>query len=219
MAAKDDYLLDSLIEMGFVADEEFDSIRSSVDSAGEGVVDTLVARGFVSAEQIARAKANHFGIGFISLGGMRLPDEVIASVPRHIARRYNVVPVRRENDGLVIAVADPSDLDTLDGLQHTLNTSIIPAVASPEEIESAIAKYYGVKDDSVSKMIQDITEGEVKVGEVEPDPVRQILGELHRAFGESHEALDLVLTNLNDLEEKVKKLSTIVGANQPPPKK
>jgi general secretion pathway protein E/type IV pilus assembly protein PilB len=40
-------------------------------------------------------------------------------------------------------------------------------VASPEDIENALSKYYGgAKDDSVSKMIQDITEGEVEVGVV-----------------------------------------------------
>ncbi len=55
------------------------------------------------------------------------------------------MPVRKEENGLVVAMADPSDLETLDGLQHALNTEIIPAVATAEDIEAAIGKYYGVR--------------------------------------------------------------------------
>ncbi len=166
MAAKDDYLLDSLIEMGYVTNEQVEPIRAEADSTGEGVVDTLVVKGLLTPDVVAQAKATHFGTEFIHLSEMRLPDDVIAALPRHVAKRYNVVPIRKEESGIVVAMADPSDLDALDGLQHSLNTSVIPAVASPEEIEAAISRYYGVKDDSVSKMIQDITEGEVDVGQV-----------------------------------------------------
>ena len=152
--------------MGYVTNEQLAPARSEADSTGEGVVDTLVAKGVLTAAIVAQAKATHFGTEFIRLADMRVADDVIAAIPRHVAKRYGVVPVRKEENGIVVAMTDQSDLDTLDGLQHSLNTSILPAVASTEEIDAAIAKYYGVKDDSVSKMIQDITEGEVEVGQV-----------------------------------------------------
>ncbi|HOY58217.1 MAG TPA: ATPase, T2SS/T4P/T4SS family, partial [Verrucomicrobiota bacterium] len=167
MAARDDYLLDSLVEMGYVTNEQLVPIRAEADSTGEGVVDTLVTKGVLSPAVVAQAKATHFGAEFIHLSDLRLADDVIAAVPRHVAKRYNVVPVRRDESGIVVAMVDPSDLDTLDGLQHALNSPIMPAVASPEDIETALSKYYGgAKDDSVSRMIQDITEGEVEVGVV-----------------------------------------------------
>jgi general secretion pathway protein E/type IV pilus assembly protein PilB len=63
-----------------------------------------------------------------------------------------------------VALSDPSDLDTLDSLRHLLNLEVEPRVASPEDIEEAIGKYYGgAREDSVSKMIQDITEGEIQI--------------------------------------------------------
>ncbi len=159
-------MLDSLIEMGYVTNEQLAPIREEADQTGEGVVDTLVARGILTPAVVAQAKAAHFGAEYVPLGEMRIPDEVLALVRRDVAKRFNVVPVRKEEHGLVVAMADPSDLDTLDGLQHTLNLEIIPAVATPEDIEAAIAKLYGVRDDSVSKMIQDITEGEVEIARI-----------------------------------------------------
>jgi len=120
----------------------------------------------IDSSVVAQAKAAHFGVEYVDLKELDLGDEIISLVPRHIAKRYNVVPVRKEEDAIVVAMVDPSDLDALDGLQAALNTQVIPAVAPAEEIEAAITRYYGVKDDSVSKMIQDITEGEVDIGTI-----------------------------------------------------
>lgn len=153
--------------MGYVTNEQLAPVRQEADSTGEGVVDTLIAKEIISPGVVAQAKATHFGAEFISLGDMRLADDVIAAVPRHVAKRFNCIPIRREGNQVTIALTDPSDLDALDGLQHALNMEITPAVASPGDIDAALSKYYGGnKDDSVSKMIQDITEGEVEIGKV-----------------------------------------------------
>lgn len=167
MAARDDYLIDSLLEMGWVTEDQLAPIRQEAEASGEGVVDTLVAQGVITPAVVAQAKAAHFGAEFVDLDDMQLTDEVLAAVPRHVAKRFNVVPVRKEGDAVVVAMTDPSDIDTLDGLQAALGTSVIPAVATPEDIEAAIARYYGVREDSVSKMIQDITEGEVDIGTIQ----------------------------------------------------
>lgn len=166
MAARDDYLIDSLLEMGYVTEEQLEPVRAEADSTGEGVIDTLVAKGVLTPAIVGQAKAAHFGAEFVEFDDMQLTDEVIEAVPRHVAKRFNVVPVRREGEAVVVAMADPSDLDTLDGVQAALGVQIIPAVATEADIEEAIGRYYGVKDDSVSKMIQDITEGEVDIGTI-----------------------------------------------------
>ncbi len=164
MAARDDYLIDTLVDMGLVTDDQLGPIRQEADSTGEGLVDTLVSKKIISAGQVAQAKAAQFGVEFVNLGEMRLPDDVISAVPRHIAKKYNVVPVYRHDNTVTVALSDPSDLDTLDSLRHLLNMEVEPRVASPEDIEEAIGKYYGgAREDSVSKMIQDITEGEIQI--------------------------------------------------------
>lgn len=168
MAAKDDYLLDTLIDMGLATSDQLDAARTEAESTGEGVVDTLVKQGVFAAKFVAQAKASFYGNEFIDLGELRLSDEVIKAMPRHVVKRYNAVPISKEGDQVRVAVADPSDLDMIDGLQHALNAQIEILVASEEDLTAAIGKYYGggAKDDSVSKMIQDITEGEVEIGTI-----------------------------------------------------
>ncbi|MBI3191412.1 MAG: Flp pilus assembly complex ATPase component TadA, partial [Pedosphaera parvula] len=102
-----------------------------------------------------------FGAEVIDLTEMRIPDEVITAVPRHIAKRYKVVPVYAHDSSITIALSDPSDLDTIDSLHHLLRKEIDVRVATEESIEAAINRYYGSSEDSVGKMIQNITEGEV----------------------------------------------------------
>lgn len=170
MAAKDDSLIDTLLDMGLVTNEVLDPIRSEADSTGEGIVDTLVAKKLIRPLDVAQAKAAQFGAEFINLSEMRLSDDVLKSIPRHIAKRFNVVPVYKDDGSVKVAISDPSDLDTIDALQHALNMQVEVLVASTDDIENAIAQYYGAKDDAVGKMIQDITEGEVEIGRITGGP-------------------------------------------------
>jgi len=150
--------------MGLLTNEQIEPVRQEADSSGEGIIDTLIKKNVLRPADVAQARAGHAGVEFVKLSDLRLSDETIKAVPRHIAKRYNVVPILKDENGIKIAIADPSDLDTIDSLQHSLGLQVEMAVASPDDIESALGKYYGAKEDSVSKMIQDITEGEVEVG-------------------------------------------------------
>src|SRR5688572_366154 len=156
--------------MGLLMSSDIENARAEADSTGEGVIDTLVKQGILASSQVATAKAAQLGVEFIPLGEMKIADDAIAAVPRHVAKRFNVVPVFKTETGVVVALADPSDLDGLDGLQHAINMDVEARVATPEDIEAALSKYYGgggsARDDSVSKMIQDITEGEVEIGNI-----------------------------------------------------
>jgi len=151
--------------MGVVTNEHLDLARQEADSTGEGVVDTLLAKQFIRSGDVAQAKAAHFGTEMVMLGGMKIPDNVIAAIPRNIANKFRVVPVDRDDTAntVTVAVSDPSDLDAIDGIRHALNKDVDLRIASDEDIDVALRRYYGTKDDSVSKMIQEITEGEVQI--------------------------------------------------------
>jgi general secretion pathway protein E/type IV pilus assembly protein PilB len=169
VAAKDDYLIDLLVDMGHVSAEQLAPLRQEADAHAEGLVDLLLSRKLITSTDLAQAKAAHFGYEFINLSTLRLPDDVIKSVPRHVAKRYRAVPVSKHNGSIAVALADPSDLDAIDSLQRMVNAEIELRVATDEDIEAALNKYYGAADDSVSSMIQEITEGDVEVSTSKKD--------------------------------------------------
>ena len=153
--------------MGVVTDEELALAQDESMSSGEGVVDTLIAKGLIMPIQVSQAKAAQFGTEFIQLSEQTIGDDVVSAVPRNVAHQYKVVPLYMDELSVTVAMADPSDLDAIDGLGQALGMEVNVNVADEEEIEAALKQYYGVaKDDSVSKLIQDITEGEVQISTI-----------------------------------------------------
>ncbi len=142
MAEKDDYLVDILVDLGFVTPEKVTEIRPEAQAAGVGLVDLMLANKVVRQADVTQAKAAHFGAEVVNLADLKIPDDVIAAVPRHIARKYRVVPIYKHDGSLTVAIADPSDLDTIDSLTHLLQMEITLQVASDPDIETALGRYY-----------------------------------------------------------------------------
>jgi general secretion pathway protein E/type IV pilus assembly protein PilB len=168
VAEKDDYLVDILIDLGFISAEQVETLRTEAHSAGVGVVDLMLANKLVRPEDVTQAKAAHFGAEVVSLSGLKIADEVIASIPRHIARKYRVVPVFKHENSLTVAIADPSDLATIDSLTHLLHADINLQVASEADIEGALSKYYADRsgrnvDPALADTIKELTEEHVEI--------------------------------------------------------
>ena len=166
VAEKDDYLLDLLVDLGFTNAEQVAQARA--ESGGVGVVDWLVANKVIRPADVTQAKAAQFGAEVVNLGVMKIEDDIISIIPRHIAKKYRVIPLFK-NDGKVgIAIADPSDLGTIDSLTHLLDAEIESRVASEPDIEAALNKFYGGEkkalDDGIFKeVIQELTQENVHV--------------------------------------------------------
>ncbi|HUZ06322.1 MAG TPA: ATPase, T2SS/T4P/T4SS family [Candidatus Paceibacterota bacterium] len=174
MAEKDDYLLDLLVDLGFTNAQQVAKARAEAGAANVGVVDFLVANKIIRPTDVAQAKAAQFGAEVVHLGAMQIEDEVISIIPRNVAKKYRVIPLFKADGKVAVALADPSDLNTIDSLTHLLGAEIEVRVASEPDIETALGKYYGGDkkraDDGVFKdVMQELTESDVHVGALEDD--------------------------------------------------
>jgi type IV pilus assembly protein PilB len=174
VAEKDDYLVDILVDLGFVTPDKVAELRAEAQASGVGLVDLMVTNKIVRPADVTQAKAAHFGAEVVNISELKIPDDVIATVPRHIARKYRVVPVYKHENNLTVALADPSDLDTIDSLTHLLRMEISLQVASDADIEAALSKYYAEKgggggggvraaDPQLANTIKELTEDHVEV--------------------------------------------------------
>jgi general secretion pathway protein E/type IV pilus assembly protein PilB len=173
VAEKDDYLVEILVDLGFITPDKVAELRNEAQSAGVGLVDLMVANKLVRPADVTQAKAAHFGAEVVNLNDLKIPDDVIATVPRHIAKKYRVVPVYKHDGSLTVALSDPSDLDTIDSLQHLLHMEVNLQVASEPEIEAALGKYYAERggagggslaaDPRYKEAIEDLTREHVVV--------------------------------------------------------
>ncbi len=169
MAEKDDYLVDILGDLGFVTQDQIATARKEAAAGGVGIVDYMLANKMIRTADLAQAKAAQFGAEVVRLGDLKLSDETINLVSRDVARKYRVVPVSKNGSTIVVAVSDPSDLGTIDTLHHLLSADIEYKVASEEDIEAALGRYYGGKVDKKHQskemldVVEELTKDDVEV--------------------------------------------------------
>src|ERR1019366_8398722 len=128
----------------------------------------MVANKVVRAEDVTQAKAAQFGAEVVNLSELKIADDVIAAIPRHIAKKYRGGPVYKHDKNVTLAIADPSDISTIDSLGHLLHADIEVRVASESDIESALSKYYAEKNSvatgpRLKEAIEDLTREHVEI--------------------------------------------------------
>ncbi|SVD57886.1 uncharacterized protein METZ01_LOCUS410740, partial [marine metagenome] len=164
VAVNDDYLIDTLMNMGAVDSAQVDAARPAAEAANAGVVDTLIVQKVLDPDRIVHARAMQFGSEVVDLGDVKVQDDLLKALPRHIARRYQVVPVEYDGSTLTVAMADPSDIDATDGLNRLLDVSaIVFKVASETQIKEAIDKFYGSSDEAVERLVTELSQTQVDI--------------------------------------------------------
>jgi type IV pilus assembly protein PilB len=181
VAEKDDYLLDLLVDLGFTSADVVAKAREEASAAGVGVVDYLVANKVIRPGDVTQAKAAQFGAEVVNLASLKIEDDVIAVIPRDVAKKYRVIPIYKTESRVGVALADPSDLNAIDSLAHMLGAEIDQKVASEQDIETALNKYYGgekkrsmEENEAFKDVIQELTLSNVEIvddagAEVEAD--------------------------------------------------
>ena len=111
------------------------------------MVDVLTKDGIIS-ERCLRTLGRAGAHGLGRLSSMVIPPDVIKQIRGEEARRFKVIPVAFNDSGLVVAVSDPLDIDTIDSLGFLLQREIEVVCSSPEKVREALIKYYGTADEA-----------------------------------------------------------------------
>ena len=167
MQQNEEYVLKVLQEVGLVTRKQIDGVRSRLNGE-HNLVDLLIKDGIVSDADVSRALAAQAHMDWIDISAMAISPEVIKQIRAEDARRFKVIPVAFSQTGLVVAVSDPLDIDTIDGLSFLLQRELELVCASPEKIREALVKYYGTADeaaDILQKRIGEDVDLGLEIGE------------------------------------------------------
>ena len=145
MQHNEDYVLKVLEDVGLVTGTQIKSARTRLNGANN-IVDLLIQDGVVSESDVSRSLAAQAHMDWIDISSMTIPPEVIKQIRTEDARRFKVIPVTFGETGLVVAVSDPLDIDTIDSLSFLLQREIELVCSSPEKIREALIKYYGTAE-------------------------------------------------------------------------
>jgi hypothetical protein len=131
-----------LIEAGLLDDFQLSSALSHQRNWGGKLGAVLMEMDFVREEDIARIMGEKLRIPYINLFEPEIDELVIKLVKADVAKKYNVVPARREKGMLMLAMSDPLDIGAIDEIRFITGLNIKPTIAMESEIRDAIKKYY-----------------------------------------------------------------------------
>src|SRR5690625_6073449 len=109
--------------MGYVTQTDVDEALNKQRSGGGRLQDTLVQAGKISPDMLARSLAMQLGHEYIEEGNVRIDPYAVSLVPEATARRYQAMPIRLEDNSLVVAMKDPRHVFALDRKSTRLNSS------------------------------------------------------------------------------------------------
>ncbi len=165
MTANDDYILEILQETGLVSSSQLERARAERRS-GESVGDSLIRQGVLTQEDQMRALASHAAMEFVDLNQIGIHEDVIQQVPKDVAKRFKIVPIAESETGLLIAVSDPLNFDTFDAVAHILQRELEWVCSTPEQINTALRKYYGTADEAADDIAAHLG-GDISIGDVD----------------------------------------------------
>ncbi len=169
MAQNSEFILELLQENGMVTDEQVsEGWKKVAESDGAlNIIQALEQLGYVDPNEKLQMLAQQYGMEVLDLNTYKIPQEVIAAVPKDVVDQYHIVPVMKHDEMLTIAIGDPTDLSTLDSVRYVLQCDVDAVVCPQEQIQAAIKLYYndnaqGV--DSAMAEIKDMDEDDIPAG-------------------------------------------------------
>jgi type IV pilus assembly protein PilB len=145
------------VDLGFADRETVEQAVAAARAAGRPTGLVLVERGVLRHDQLARVVAERFGLDFVDLAVYDLDMGAVNLIPSETAKRYQAVPVGFVDDGAVLlAMANPTNVLTIDDVGMMTGRRIRPAAASVEDLNLLLSRLV-----RMDETIEDIVDEEV----------------------------------------------------------
>ncbi len=149
---------DILVEQGVITPLQLDEALQRQRLTGDMLGRVLVAMGYAAEQDVIETLGMQQGMERIDISKINIPQDIIKLISSDVARFYNVIPVRIENSALLVAMADPLNIQTLDDLRQITGMNVRGAISNAEDVGAAWKKNYAFETGSVGKMLDELTE-------------------------------------------------------------
>ena len=142
-----------LVAAGVITDEQLAEAVAAAD--GRPLPHVLDELGFASETRVAQAVAESMGLAFVDVGAYDLDPTALLLLSTDLMRKYAVLPLKIQEDDLVVAMADPANIFAIDDLRIVTGMEIRPVVAVESELVQAVDKF-SAGQVNVNEMVGDL---------------------------------------------------------------
>lgn len=144
-----------LMEAQDITQKQLEHALSEQKNNGKRLGETLIDLGFVTERQMLLTLEKQMGIPFVVISEIAIQEEALSTVPLFLSERYNIMPIRLEENKIVLAMNDPTNFYAIDDVRMVSGMEVAPVLAAAKDIKAAINNNYGVKgrvENAVSKL-------------------------------------------------------------------
>lgn len=157
-----------LLKSGKITKEQLDTALKAQkqNTIPEPIGELLVKLKLVSYKDIALSLSEQLNIPYIEPGKDIKPgQEEVNLIPESIARRFNVIPLKRENGTITIGMKDPLDVEAIDTIRSLTRLEVARAISTGDAILELINRYYKDEEyiESNLKDIADLENGKSEI--------------------------------------------------------
>lgn len=164
MKASRKRLGDLLLEAGVISEQQLTYALEN-KSRDEKLGDFFIKENVLTEQQLIEVLEFQLGIPHITLNKYAIDPELLQIVPRELAKRVNIMPVRREKNKLLIAMSDPMDYFAIEEVRMATGCQIETSIAAKDDLYRTITKYYDLQ----ASMDAALSEVEVNTPEVQQE--------------------------------------------------
>ena len=158
-----------LLKKGLLDDRQLEVVRRS-HSDGARLDQVAVELGFVTEEAALKALGDELGLAFVDLSEMEIQAANLDGFPPRFMHRESLFPVHQRKGVLVVATSDPFNLYPLDELEVATGQTVVPVLATRNEIERLIKTHLGVGSETVEGLLAQTADKQVELlDEIETD--------------------------------------------------
>ena len=136
---------DLLVEAGIISHDQLYQALEQQKTTGKKIGELLIENGIISEKGIIEVLEFQLGIPHVDLDRQFIDAEIPHLISEELARRHVLIPVRKVEDRLVIAMFDPLNIFAIDDVKIATNMKIEPVIATRKDILGAIEQFYGHK--------------------------------------------------------------------------
>jgi type II secretory ATPase GspE/PulE/Tfp pilus assembly ATPase PilB-like protein len=168
-----------LIENKLITAEQLDNALKLQQQQGGKLGEILIKQGLIKAEELAAVLSVGLNLPLIDLKRHMVQPNAIQLIPEDMARKHTLIPLDVVGDSLVVVMADPEDIGTIEDVKAQAKMNVEVALGVPSDIERAIDLNYRSSGE-IQKQVSKFAPATAEETEVTPEliartPIAQTL--------------------------------------------
>jgi type IV pilus assembly protein PilB len=169
---KQENIISYILEQHILDEKTLQKVLKEQETSGQSLISILKKNNFLDEEQLIRIIAVGHQIEFVNLSPDMINSIAAHMVTYEMANQYNIIPVKKEGNKLLVAMSSPLNLAVRDEIEMRTGLKVIPLAATQNAIKRAIIYHFNVQNitrQAIASMRLTTDSNKDKLKEVEPE--------------------------------------------------